>query len=214
MSEFLRAVSQANVERIIQIYEANTEVSYDRDSDGNNALAIAVLMGHWNIVITLLKYCRVSPHALNNNGDSLYHLIPKGLKVRRPQITDYEEIRAENLALWRNEEQKERNRINEIKAKNPDMKPPEDLLIKKAVDCDKEYFGNLELFFPKYIMNKYHVVLVRKNSQNVLPYAVAMENREPELAEFYEENSKSHMIRRRLVAGLNENLVRDIATFL
>ena len=43
---------------------------------------------------------------------------------------------------------------------------------------------------------------------------VANQLNERELAEYYEEQMKPHMIRRRLVAGLNENLVRDIGSYL
>ena len=105
-------------------------------------------------------------------------------------------------------------KIQEIHKANPDLKPPTNLLVKRMTDLDRELFGVPELFLPKYILNKFHVVLNRKNKEGKTPADVAQILDEGELAEFYTENIKPHMIRRRLIQGLNDNLVRDITNFL
>lgn len=156
----------------------------------------------------------MSPHIIDATGESIFHLIPRGLKVRRPIEQDYEDIRAENMAYWRSEEQKELARIEEIHKQNPDLKPPVNLIVKKPKTLETELFGNLDLFLAKFLLLKYHVVLTRLNYEGNNPAMVANQLNERELAEYYEEQMKPHMIRRRLVAGLNENLVRDIGSYL
>lgn len=214
MSEFLQAVSQGNLNQIREMFSSNQNYIYEKDHLNHNALALAVLSGQWQMAMLLLRRFKVSPHALDINSDSIYHHIAQGFKIKRPTAEDFEDVRAENQEMWLREEQKERARIAEIQQKHPDLRPPEGLFIKTSKDNDAEMFGNIELFFPKYIMNKYHVVLLRKNNLGKTPAEHAKELGEYELAEFYENESKPHMIKRRLIAGLNENLVRDIASFL
>lgn len=214
MADFLEACVQGNIQLVKDLYNENPEVSYIRDANGNNALAIAVLSGQWTLALVLIRYCRVSPHAITNDGSSIFHLIPQGYKVKPPHIADFTDIRAENLAIWNLEEEREMVRIQEAMKSHPDLKPPMDLLVKKAEDLDNEMFGKIELFFPKYILIKYHVVLDRNNNAGKTPGDVAHELNEEVLAEYYKENVKPYMVKRRLIQGLNENLVRDIASFL
>ena len=214
MTSFLGACAEGNIDEIKQIYEANPNAIYERNELNQNAIAVSILAGKWKCVLTLLRYCRVSPHALDSNGDSMYHLIPRGLKAARPTEEDYAEIREENRTYWTNEEKKERARIKTIQTQNPDLRPPETLLIKKSSDNEQEIFGNLDLFLPKYLMIKYHVVLCRKNHSGKVPAQIASEVDEIELADFYNEESQPHNVKKRLVMGLNENLVRDIGSYL
>jgi hypothetical protein len=214
MSRFLQLAVSGTIEEVKRAYDSNQDVTYERDAEGRNALALAVLAGRWPMAMVLLKYCRVSPHAVDKHEETLYHLYVRGLKANLPKPEDFSEIRAENLNLWRNEEEKDRARIAEVQNKNPDIKPPEKLLIKKAEDNEREVFGKIELFFPYYLMNKYHAVLNKVNAAGASPADLAEELGELQLAGFYQECAKPHMVRRRLVQGLNENLVRDIASFL
>ena len=200
--------------QIKNIYDMNPEVAYTRDAHGRNGLGVAVVAGNWAAAIILARYCRVSPHAIDGNGESIFHLIPRGLKVRRPTMADFEEVRAENIAVWRSEEEREMQKIQESLKSHPDLKPPYDLLVKKTENLEREMFGNLDIFLAKYILMRYHVVLKRLNTEGHTPDEVARTLQEPELAEYYSENIKPYMIKRRLIQGLNENLVRDIANFL
>lgn len=214
MSEFLELVKRGDIQRVKNLFDENPEVAYDKNDRNQNAVAIAVLSGQWKMAIVLLKYCRVSPHLRDTDGNSIYHQIVLGLKVAKATAADYADIRSENMAIWSNEEQKERARIAEISAKNNDLKPPEKLLIKKATDLERMFFEPIDLFLPKFIMNKFHVVLNRKNIHGQHPSDLALEQGEIELSRFYSEESQPHRIKQRLVSGLNENLVRDIASFL
>ena len=214
MSEFLELVKRGNVQGVKDLYDSNPEVAYEKNERSQNAVALAVLSGQWRMAIVLLKYCRVSPHLCDSEGNSIYHLIGAGLKVAKPTAADYHEIRSENYAIWTNEEQKDRARMAEISAKNSDLKPPEGLLLKKAEDLEKLLFDPLDLFFPKYIMNKFHVVLNRKNAHGQHPSELASSVGEIELSRFYSQESEPHRIKQRLISDLNENLVRDIASYL
>jgi hypothetical protein len=214
MSEFLELVKQGDIQTIKNYYDANPDAAYDRNESNLNALGLAVLSGQWKLCLILLKYCHVSPHLCDENQNSIFHLIPQGLKARRPTQSDYLEIRAENMQLWSNEEQKERSRINEIHSKNQDLKPPENLLIKKARDLEIQLFEPLDLFFAKYVLFKYKVVLNRVNHQGKHPAEVASDLGETELSRWYSHQSEPQQVKQRLVSGLNDNLVKDIASFL
>lgn len=214
MQALLNLIPGGSMQNIKDLYDSNPDVSYQRDSNNNNSLGLAILHGRWDLAIFLLKYCRVSPHIINSNGESLFHLIARGLKIKRPVISDYRNIREENLAYWRKEEERELARIEEISRNNPDLKPPVHLFVKKPENLDSDIFGNPDLFFPKYIMMKYHVVLTRNNNEGMNPADLANQLQEPELFEYYSQQMKPHEIRKRIVSGLNENLVRDIASYL
>ena len=214
MSEFLELVRRGDIQSVKDYYDRNPDCSYDRTPDNQNALGVAVLSGQWRLCLTLLKYCHVSPHLCDNLNNSIFHLIPHGLKTRRPALEDFTDIRAENIQLWANEEQKERTRIAEIHSKNTDLKPPENLLIKKASDLERQFFEPLDLFFPKYVLYKYKVVLNRSNGEGKHPTDVAAELGDHLLARWYAQEAEPQKIKQRLVSGLNENLVKDIASFL
>lgn len=211
---FLDALRRGDLQQVSEFISKNRKILFDRDPEGRNCLGVAVAQGKWTLALTLLREYRVSPHAIDNNGEGLFHLIARGLTQNPARIEDYAEIRNELLTFWDKEERIEEAKIQATAILHPESRPPRKILVKKPAVLEKEFFGNLDLFFPKYLLEKYHVVLNKKEFSGKNPAEYAHTLGLTKLEEFYEEKLEYNQTRRRLLQGLNENLIREIGTYL
>ena len=161
-----------------------------------------------------MRSYRVSPHLTDKNLENIYHLIARGLANRLPSPEELESVRRENVSMWEEDEQREIARIQEMKALHPESRPPMKILVKRAADLEKEFFSPIELFFPKYVIGRYHVVFDRKNADGKNPADLARDFELNSLSTYYEQQMDYYVSRRRLVQALNENLVREIGDYL
>ncbi|OMJ68361.1 hypothetical protein SteCoe_34218 [Stentor coeruleus] len=215
MSEaFLEVCARGDIEAVTSLIDQNRRCLYEKDTNGRNCLLVAVSEGRWKVALKLLRTYKVSPHVIDKDGNSIFHLIVNGTCLIKPTQEDYSEIRQEHLAIWRDEENSVLSRLAAMKETIKDSRPPTKILLKRVEEMDAEFFEIPEIFFPRYILEKYHVVLERKNGNNKNPAELATENNIEELARYYEEQLDYHPTRRRLLQGLNDNLIREVASYL
>ncbi|CAG9315025.1 unnamed protein product [Blepharisma stoltei] len=214
--QFLEFCITGDVNSIKQLKSSNDPRNfiYACDPQGHNGLHLAVLNGHWSLAMHLLRDLHISPHKLTEDGESIFHSIARGLKVREATDQDFAEVRELNLKYWQEEKERGLKKIEERKAAHPDLKAPENLVLKNVEKEDENLFGNPNLTVAKYILRKYHVVLKHNNSMGHSPADLAESLQIQDLAEYYRLELTPHMIRRRLIAGLNENLFREIVLCL
>lgn len=215
MSEaFLEACARGDMEAITSIIDQSRSSLHAKDMNGRNCLGVAVSEGRWKVALKLLRTYKVSPHVVDKDGNSIFHLIALGTCMIKPTQEDFAEIRQEHLAAWRDDENSVLSRLAAMKETIKDSRPPTKILLKRVEEMDAEFFGVAETFFPRYVLEKYHVVLERKNGNGKNPAELATENNVEELARFYEEQLDYHPTRRRLLQGLNDNLIREVASYL
>ena len=101
---FLDALRRGDLQQVSELISKTRKILFDRDPEGRNCLGVAVAQGKWALALTLLREYRVSPHAIDNNGEGLFHLIARGLAQNPATIEDYAEIRNELLTFWDKEE--------------------------------------------------------------------------------------------------------------
>jgi hypothetical protein len=211
--EFFDACKNGDLPRVTGLYNLENSLIYQKDELSRNCLGVAINEGHWGLGMWLLRELKVSPHIIDANGESLYHLIARGLEKRPPTEADYQEVINDNKQSWIEDEIKETARLAEIRSQNPGINLYSRVIVKRADVLENEFFGDLSLFFPKYLLHKYHVVLDRKNSENKTPGDLAYDLGLQELGDYYEEQLEDSNKRRRLLQGLNDNLIKEIGSF-
>jgi len=213
---FLELSKRGDIASLSNLVSAgfNRNILYMCDEEGRNALHLAVLNGHWRAAALILREIKVSPHKLTEKGESIYHSIARGIKVKSPSERDYEHIQRLNRENWLKERQKKEARLEELKQQNPQLQVPSDLVLGSVSENESSIFGDPKLFLPKYIMFKYHVVLRTQSKEGKDPAQLAEELELYDLAEFYREQMTPHMVKQRIIKSLNENLFREIAKCL
>lgn len=213
--EFLEFCVAGNLEAVISLssYDRRSYV-YSTDTQGHNALHLAILNGNWKLAIYLLRELKVSPHKTTIDEESIFHSIARGLRVREASAADFAELRELNIKSWTAEKERNLQKIEERKVQHPDLEVPEHLLLKNIEAQDNDLFGNPNLTLAKYIIRRYHVVLKHHNSMGHSPAELAESLGQQDLADYYKLELTPHMIKRRLISGLNENLFREIVLCL
>ena len=216
MSEavFIEAVRHGNIPRVLEMLEAEPGLVFIHDERGRNCLGMATAEGRWELALILLRQFKVSPHKLDPSGESLLHLYVRGLQVRPPTHSDFSTLRSENIALWERDQDYDLRKIEEMKLTHPQNRPPMKVLVKRVRNLEKEIFGDLYMIFPKYLIEKYHVVVNRKNVEGKNPADLADDLGFDEMKVYFEFEMDTHRSRRKLLQGLNENLLREVASYL
>ena len=216
MSEgaFIEAVQGGLINRVLEMLAIEPNLVLVQDNYGRNCVGSAVVEGRWELALILLRHFKVSPHKLEANGESLLHLCVRGLQIRPPTPSDFQTLRSENVALWKRDQDEDLRSIEEMKLTQSQNRPPMKILVKRVKNLEREMFGDLYLIFPKYLIEKYHVVVDRKNNSGENPAELADALGFDEIKEFFEFEMDRHMSRRRLLQGLDEDLLRQVGSYL
>lgn len=214
MEAFVASLKSGDIPAVVSFLDSEPELKFITDEYKRNPLSIAVVHGHWELALILSRQYRISPHSLDANGENIYHLYLRGVLANPPKSQDFEVVRQENIAAWEKDQIMDLKKIEEMKDANPQNRPSIHMLVKKPALLELEFFADLLLFFPKYVISKHHVVLDRKNAQGLTPTDLAIELGIEKLAQYYDNETDIYQSRRRLLQGLNENLIREVGTYL
>lgn len=211
---FLSAASAGDLATIKQIQAVvDSRVAYQVcNSDGNNALHVALLHGQWPTALYLMREMKVSQHKLNAAKESVFHSYARGLRAwGAPSRESLGEFREEQLQAWREE-------FAMIKAKEVTIlheRPEAEAVPIETVESrDQDIFGSLELTLPKYFLESGHVYLYTQSGSGETCKDLAIALNLDTLAGYFEEEMKPAAAKRRLLRGLSEDLFREIVEFL
>ena len=212
-SIFLQACIEGNTDQVRSLLDSDPDLIYQTDETQRNCLNLSVLHGHWHLSWVLLRHYHVSPHCSDSTKENILHHIARGLSLSSPTAQDFEESQQENLSLWTEDEAREISKLKDLALINTG-RCPKKVLVKSPQALLTEMFGKPELFLPKLLVYKFHVVLERKNNEGLTPHQLAVQLGQASLAEFYSQEVDTHATRRRLLQGMNENLIRSIGSYL
>ena len=210
----LAAASVGDLLTIKQIQVAlDARVAYQVcASDGNNALHLALLHGQWTAALYLMREMKVSQHKLNAAKESVFHSYVRGVKMHGvPSRESLAEFREEQLQAWREEYALRKAKEAAILQERPEAEP---IPIDTVDSRDSDIFSSLELTLPKYFLESGHVYLYTQNASGQTCKDLASSLGLDLLAGYFDQEMKPAAAKRRLLAGLSDDLFREVVEFL
>jgi ankyrin repeat protein len=211
---FLQACKAGSCADIDRCLESNDKLVYVKDEDGRTGPLIAAFNGNWQVLIHLLVEYHVSPHAIDVYGNGIYHYLVNGTIVKPATDEDLENIKSHLKNIWEDDYRDTLTRLQEHRAAMADKRPPTKILLHKPSELLNEFFGLPKTFLAKFILHRFHVIVDRKNIEGKIPSQYAIDHGEFELAAIYETATDYHPCRRRLLQGLNDAIIRQVASYL
>ena len=208
------ACQQGTCSEVDELIGRDPQIIFQRDQEGRTGPLVSAKHANWKVLIHLLTIHHVSPHAVDSLGNGIYHYLVDGTVKSPATLDDLAEIRSELIEIWKNDYFDTLSRLQSHRATMADKRPPTQVLLKKPEDLHKEFFELPKTFIAKYIINRFHVVIDRKNNEEKIPSQYAIDLGDFELAAVYETSTDYHPCRRRMIQGLNDTLIRQVTSYL
>lgn len=194
--------------------ETIRDLGFSVDEEGRNGLYLAFLHGHWELGLFLLRELKVSPYKKTNSRENIYHAYARGLSTGPPSESDIQPLKDKNIPIWEELIHDKRNECEKIKSENRFTEEIElSNILPRTEDYVQELFGDPSLTIPKYIMLKHKASIKQANADGQTPDVLALSLGHQDLGDFYAQQTQASSMLRRMLQGLNEDLIKKIMSF-